>query len=95
MVLCKKEKQSLSMYYEIATSMARIYVVQDRLFFYFLHNLRLLRLYKSSSIMLFIRYGVDLNCKQQPLIKGRGVSYCKNLLSPRFEQSGYKKFFSL
>lgn len=88
MVLCKKEKQSLSMYYEIATSMARIYVVQDRLFFYFLHNLRLLRLYKSSSIMLFIRYGVDLNCKQQPLIKGRGVSYCKNLLSPRFEQSG-------
>ncbi|CAE5956322.1 unnamed protein product [Arabidopsis arenosa] len=34
------------------------------------------------------KYGVDLNCKQQPLIKGRGVSYCKNLLSPRFEQSG-------
>lgn len=23
--------------------------------------------------------------KQQPLIRGRGVSYCKNLLSPRFE----------
>ncbi|XP_010474687.1 PREDICTED: endoribonuclease Dicer homolog 1-like [Camelina sativa] len=34
------------------------------------------------------KYGVDLNRKQQPLIKGRGVSYCKNLLSPRFEQSG-------
>ncbi|CAN8306466.1 unnamed protein product [Cochlearia groenlandica] len=34
------------------------------------------------------KYGVNLNCKQQPLIKGRGVSYCKNLLSPRFEQSG-------
>ncbi|CAH2039182.1 unnamed protein product [Thlaspi arvense] len=34
------------------------------------------------------KYGVDLSCKQQPLIKGRGVSYCKNLLSPRFEQSG-------
>lgn len=34
------------------------------------------------------KYGVDLNCKRQPLIKGRGVSYCKNLLSPRFEQSG-------
>ncbi|KAL1220325.1 Endoribonuclease Dicer-like protein [Cardamine amara subsp. amara] len=34
------------------------------------------------------KYGVDLYCKKQPLIKGRGVSYCKNLLSPRFEQSG-------
>ncbi|KFK42493.1 hypothetical protein AALP_AA1G000600 [Arabis alpina] len=34
------------------------------------------------------KYGVDLDYKQQPLIKGRGVSYCKNLLSPRFEQSG-------
>ncbi|CAA7056222.1 unnamed protein product [Microthlaspi erraticum] len=34
------------------------------------------------------KYGVDLSCKKQPLIKGRGVSYCKNLLSPRFEQSG-------
>lgn len=30
------------------------------------------------------RYGVDLNYKKQPLIRGRGVSYCKNLLSPRF-----------
>lgn len=45
--------------------------------------------------MLFIRYGVDLDYKQQPLIKGRGVSYCKNLLSPRFEQSGTKDFFCL
>lgn len=25
--------------------------------------------------------------KQQPLIRARGVSYCKNLLSPRFEHS--------
>lgn len=33
------------------------------------------------------RYGVDLIYKQQPLIRGRGVSYCKNLLSPRFEHS--------
>ena len=31
------------------------------------------------------RYGVELMYKQQPLIRGRGVSYCKNLLSPRFE----------
>ncbi|GLU00901.1 hypothetical protein SLE2022_182370 [Rubroshorea leprosula] len=33
------------------------------------------------------KYGVDLIFKQQPLIRGRGVSYCKNLLSPRFEHS--------
>lgn len=33
------------------------------------------------------RYGVDLIYKQQPLIRARGVSYCKNLLSPRFEHS--------
>ncbi|XP_071720798.1 endoribonuclease Dicer homolog 1 isoform X2 [Rutidosis leptorrhynchoides] len=33
------------------------------------------------------KYGVDLMYKQQPLIRGRGVSYCKNLLSPRFEHS--------
>ncbi|KAJ1390790.1 Ribonuclease III domain [Sesbania bispinosa] len=32
-------------------------------------------------------YGVDLMYKQQPLIRGRGVSYCKNLLSPRFEHT--------
>lgn len=25
--------------------------------------------------------------KQQPLVRARGVSYCKNLLSPRFEHS--------
>lgn len=31
------------------------------------------------------RYGVELTYKQQPLIRGRGVSYCKNLLCPRFE----------
>ena len=31
------------------------------------------------------RYGVELIYKQQPLLRGRGVSYCKNLLSPRFE----------
>ncbi|MFS7909453.1 putative ribonuclease III post-transcriptional gene silencing PAZ-Argonaute family [Helianthus anomalus] len=33
------------------------------------------------------KYGVELKYKQQPLIRGRGVSYCKNLLSPRFEHS--------
>ncbi|XP_024996243.1 endoribonuclease Dicer homolog 1 isoform X3 [Cynara cardunculus var. scolymus] len=33
------------------------------------------------------KYGVELIYKQQPLIRGRGVSYCKNLLSPRFEHS--------
>ncbi|KAD5802937.1 hypothetical protein E3N88_14297 [Mikania micrantha] len=33
------------------------------------------------------KYGVELVYKQQPLIRGRGVSYCKNLLSPRFEHS--------
>lgn len=33
------------------------------------------------------RYGVELMYKQQPLIRARGVSYCKNLLSPRFEHS--------
>ncbi len=31
------------------------------------------------------RYGVELVCKKQPLLRGRGVSHCKNLLSPRFE----------
>ncbi|ERN08097.1 endoribonuclease Dicer homolog 1 [Amborella trichopoda] len=31
------------------------------------------------------KYGVELIYKKQPLIRGRGVSYCKNLLSPRFE----------
>ncbi|KAL5989061.1 Dicer-like protein 1 [Asimina triloba] len=33
------------------------------------------------------KYGVELIYKKQPLIRGRGVSYCKNLLSPRFEHS--------
>ncbi|CAH1411951.1 unnamed protein product [Lactuca virosa] len=33
------------------------------------------------------KYGVELMYKKQPLIRGRGVSYCKNLLSPRFEHS--------
>jgi endoribonuclease Dicer len=33
------------------------------------------------------RYGVELIYKKQPLIRARGVSYCKNLLSPRFEHS--------
>ncbi|CAM6105698.1 unnamed protein product [Calypogeia fissa] len=33
------------------------------------------------------KYGVDLVCKKQALIRGRGVSHCKNLLSPRFESS--------
>lgn len=30
---------------------------------------------------------MDLVCKKQALIRGRGVSHCKNLLSPRFESS--------
>lgn len=30
---------------------------------------------------------MELIYKKQPLIRGRGVSYCKNLLSPRFENS--------
>ncbi|EPS68154.1 hypothetical protein M569_06619, partial [Genlisea aurea] len=33
------------------------------------------------------KYGVSLLYKKQPLIRARGVSYCKNLLSPRFEHS--------
>ncbi|KAK9058908.1 hypothetical protein SSX86_023756 [Deinandra increscens subsp. villosa] len=33
------------------------------------------------------KYGVELMYKKQPLIRGRGVSYCKNLLSPRFEHA--------
>ncbi|KAK8945029.1 hypothetical protein KSP39_PZI007693 [Platanthera zijinensis] len=33
------------------------------------------------------KYGVDLMYKKQPLIRARGVSYCKNLLSPRFEHT--------
>ncbi|KAL6982180.1 Dicer-like protein 1 [Sarracenia purpurea var. burkii] len=37
--------------------------------------------------LCYNRYGVELIYKQQPLIRGRGVSYCKNLLSPRFEHS--------
>lgn len=41
----------------------------------------------GSLLLLSFRYGVDLVYKQQPLIRGRGVSYCKNLLSPRFEHS--------
>jgi hypothetical protein len=42
------------------------------------------------------RYGVELIYKQQPLIRGRGVSYCKNLLSPRFEhKEGMLSFLPL
>ncbi|KAF9591330.1 hypothetical protein IFM89_003953 [Coptis chinensis] len=39
----------------------------------------------SISHILLNRYGVKLIYKKQPLIRGRGVSYWKNLLSPRFE----------
>lgn len=39
------------------------------------------------------RYGVELVCKKQPLLRGRGVSHCKNLLSPRFETSEGKLSF--
>ncbi|RAL41994.1 hypothetical protein DM860_018227 [Cuscuta australis] len=34
-----------------------------------------------------LKYGVDLLYRHQPLLRCRGVSYCKNLLSPRFEHS--------
>ncbi|GAU13720.1 hypothetical protein TSUD_348240 [Trifolium subterraneum] len=43
--------------------------------------------YSSYADYYKQKYGVDLVYKQQPLIRGRGVSYCKNLLSPRFEHS--------
>ncbi|XP_030535345.1 endoribonuclease Dicer homolog 1 [Rhodamnia argentea] len=43
--------------------------------------------YSSYADYYRQKYGVELVYKQQPLIKGRGVSYCKNLLSPRFEHS--------
>lgn len=43
--------------------------------------------YSSYAAYYKQKYGVDLVYKKQPLIRGRGVSYCKNLLSPRFEHS--------
>ncbi|KAI4385111.1 hypothetical protein MLD38_003171 [Melastoma candidum] len=43
--------------------------------------------YSSYADYYRQKYGVELAYKKQPLIKGRGVSYCKNLLSPRFEHS--------
>ncbi|KAF6137646.1 hypothetical protein GIB67_030538 [Kingdonia uniflora] len=43
--------------------------------------------YSSYAEYYLLKYGVDLIYKKQPLIRGRGVSYCKNLLSPRFEHS--------
>ncbi|PSS05105.1 Endoribonuclease [Actinidia chinensis var. chinensis] len=43
--------------------------------------------YSSYADYYKQKYGVELMYKQQPLIRGRGVSYCKNLLSPRFEHS--------
>ncbi|XP_065860011.1 endoribonuclease Dicer homolog 1 isoform X2 [Euphorbia lathyris] len=43
--------------------------------------------YSSYADYYRQKYGVDLIYKRQPLIRGRGVSYCKNLLSPRFEHS--------
>ncbi|XP_057721520.1 endoribonuclease Dicer homolog 1 [Arachis stenosperma] len=43
--------------------------------------------YSSYADYYKQKYGVDLIYKHQPLIRGRGVSYCKNLLSPRFEHS--------
>ncbi|XP_050249563.1 endoribonuclease Dicer homolog 1 [Quercus robur] len=41
--------------------------------------------YSSYADYYKQKYGVELMYKHQPLIRGRGVSYCKNLLSPRFE----------
>ncbi|XP_043712784.1 endoribonuclease Dicer homolog 1 [Telopea speciosissima] len=43
--------------------------------------------YSSYADYYRQKYGVELIYKKQPLIRGRGVSYCKNLLSPRFERS--------
>lgn len=43
--------------------------------------------YSSYADYYRQKYGVQLACKKQPLIRGRGVSYCKNLLSPRFEST--------
>ncbi|KAF3439772.1 hypothetical protein FNV43_RR18050 [Rhamnella rubrinervis] len=43
--------------------------------------------YSSYADYYKQKYGVELVYKQQPLIRGRGVSYCKNLLSPRFEHA--------
>uniref|UniRef100_A0A803NSH1 Uncharacterized protein n=1 Tax=Cannabis sativa TaxID=3483 RepID=A0A803NSH1_CANSA len=43
--------------------------------------------YSSYAHYYKQKYGVELMYKQQPLIRGRGVSYCKNLLSPRFEHA--------
>ncbi|GAB4861487.1 Dicer-like protein 1 [Ancistrocladus abbreviatus] len=43
--------------------------------------------YSSYADYYRQKYGVELMYKRQPLIRGRGVSYCKNLLSPRFEHS--------
>lgn len=43
--------------------------------------------YSSYADYYKQKYGVDLMYKQQPLVRARGVSYCKNLLSPRFEHS--------
>lgn len=43
--------------------------------------------YSSYADYYKQKYGVELIFKKQPLIRGRGVSYCKNLLSPRFEHS--------
>ncbi|KAK6239622.1 hypothetical protein QUC31_005091 [Theobroma cacao] len=43
--------------------------------------------YSSYADYYKQKYGVELRHKQQSLIRGRGVSYCKNLLSPRFEHS--------
>jgi hypothetical protein len=41
----------------------------------------------ACDCVFVLRYGVELIYKKQPLIRARGVSYCKNLLSPRFEHS--------
>ncbi|XBH58778.1 hypothetical protein VPH35_080155 [Triticum aestivum] len=43
--------------------------------------------YSSYADYYKQKYGVELVYKKQPLIRARGVSYCKNLLSPRFEHS--------
>lgn len=47
--------------------------------------------YSSYADYYKQKYGVELVYTKQPLIRARGVSYCKNLLSPRFEHSEAKE----
>ncbi|XP_024538863.1 endoribonuclease Dicer homolog 1 isoform X1 [Selaginella moellendorffii] len=41
--------------------------------------------YSSYADYYEQKYGVRLHCRHQPMLRCRGVSHCKNLLSPRFK----------